>query len=285
MNLEKKVTRREFFKKAIGAIGVFLPLFGKEAFIEEGKRKLEAIMEKALKQKGARIASHYFYIDFKVPKKPLKVNLYVDKPDDESLRFVIFPELWKENVNLKKVDIYLVTPYKSRFEYEDFFVFLSKPDNKVNYVPCSMDYEGKADLVINKNAKIAFDLLNKLGINKGDLVDILYALDSEIFPDPTADARAKKEALEAGNLNIEGPVFCKKISFQRDYTDIGSLCDIKLYDLRIKEGEKSVIVVMVATKLFEYKDWKIAEPGFESNLGKYVFVINSKLYKKRKDNQ
>lgn len=292
MNLKKELTRREFLKYLVGigavtAETIMLPkLFGQTCSNEKSELgNLEIIMEKALKPKGSRIASHSFYVDFKVPKKPLKVNIYVERPDEESLRFVVFPELWRKNINLKKVDVYLVTPSKSRFEYEDFFVFLSKPDNKVNYVPCSMNYEDRAETIINRNAKIVFDVLGKLGINRMDLVNILNALDPEIFPDPAADSRTKKEALEAGNLNIDGPVYCKKISFQKEYTDLGSLCDVKLYDLRLNEGEKSVIVVMVATKLFDYQDWKIAEPGFESNLGKYTFVINSELYKRKIKNK
>ncbi len=283
---EKVVSRREFLKYIVaGAAGAIensiIPsiLFGQTKTLEE---KLEINMNSALKPLGGAWLSKYTLTMHHSIAGSYKIYLLIDKPDEESFRIVIYPELWKENVDIEKVEVYLITPYQSRFEYEDKMVFLNKQDRRTNYVSTDMSYGSDLELLLDKTTDLIFEVAKKLGIKKTDVNEMLSVIPG-LFRDPSASAKAKMEAIEEGNLILKAPVNLKKIAFDGNInTGALSTGHVKLYDLRILEGEKAIAVMMVKPKLYVYEDLNLLSGGFELG-GKLTLQVHPDLYGKPKD--
>lgn len=285
MSGSEKISRREFFKYfALGAVGIFgglavwpRELFGQVLTLEE---KLEKNMESALRPLGSAWISKYRFTATHPIAGSYEINLLIDQPDKESFRLVIYPTLWKKDVDIEKVEIYLITPYQSRFEYEDLMVFLNKQDKRTNYVSTDMSYGANLELLLDKTTNLIFNVTNKLGIAKKDVNELLMAIPG-LFEDPSSDSKAKQEAIEEGNLILRAPVYLKKISFDGNInTGALSTGHVKLYDLRIREGEKAIAAMLIKPQLYVYTDINLISAGFKP-IGKLTIQINPDLYGKK----
>lgn len=250
------------------------------------KDKLEDMLEKIMLPKGIRISSHS--IPVQVRNQQYILNLKIDRPDKESIRLVFWPEDWKKNIDIKKIDLYIITPWQSRFEYDEFYLFKSTPDNIVNYVTSKMDYEGQAEKIVNKNANIFLDVLKKLGIKKEDILEVLDAINPDIFPAYAKDVYLKKKALEEGNLELKSEVYCKKISFNGYRLDLSGIQHTKAYEIIIKEGEKAIALIMIDAQLVTYINIGFGDLGFYKGnkevfgiTEKYIIKMNPKLFESK----
>jgi len=284
----EELSRREFLNKlivggiALGAASLPLSqyLFGNNArageIDKDNCRTLTERLYLALEPKGDIKAKHRIHYDLKRGHlKEADVDVRIENIRKGALRFLVYPEesLWCQGLVFDKIDFFLLTTERSRFEYQDYAVFQNRQQQVSMY--CATDHElEETDTVIDKIAGLSLEVLKKLGINKTDLLYMLESLDPSVFPDAFRDSRLRQKAIENGNLIAKDHIYIKRISYNgMKYLSMDSIRDTKLYELVVNEGEKAIAGVMVAAKLYSFKDIKLAPEGVP--IGEYGFHSNT----------
>lgn len=291
MNLEKKVTRREFLKTGINiasvAISSILPL---EAFAQEyeGRGDIVARMNDALKLKGQKICGYRLPFD---DGSNLNVRAeYICGPRGGSgkLRVLIYldKEDWTSSKGLDVVDLWLFSTEETELSKKIYEVNLNKLTNKATYVPVS-EVLHEVDYIVEEFKEKGYALLKVFKIKK---TDINTFLKTKGVIDRISDYQLKETVIEMGNIVAGDHVWPNELK----YHGYGKILDLDLFlegkvkrapkclDIEISRGENSIVGWALKAVSRDYKVEKYGTRRVKSEAF-YFGPLNMKEYVKKLD--
>lgn len=215
---------------------------------------LEQIMRNAIQ--GDTVASWHPYVEFKSEKgKRYYISIIMlreKKPD--ALRFVVYPDSFKQQIVLDRAMLYSVSRDRTRYEDEQFSV-VQNPQTKESWHGL-VDYENDqgGEVIVDAAMNLLSGSLEKIGIKKSALNEILKVARPENLIAPVEEPQRKQHVLSRGSSDItKYHVFLQKIEYSgQGALDYTSLKDSKLWEWYVKEGEKAICGIAVYVRLMKY---------------------------------